>query len=121
MTDKEYSHSVASNAFTFSDEQLLSICEISETLVCNCPARLVRLLWEARTFYHYTTGCIDRLPEEAENHRLLGKKIVQVDALLSQMLVELLQEKELLDDQQQIDLKLLRDHQIQAILAQQQQ
>lgn len=93
----------------------MSICEISDALACECPARLAELLWKTRTFYHYTTDCVDRLPEEAESHRWLGEKILQVDALLSQILIEFLQRKGLLDDQQQIDLKLLKQSQIQAL------
>ena len=107
------------NAFTFSDEQLMSICETSDALRCDCPARMVGLLWETRTFYYYVTDCIDRSPEKAKNHLWLSEKLLQVDALLSQIFIEFLQEQGLLDEQQQINLKLLKERQIQAVFAQQ--
>lgn len=115
MNPQTSSHPSSSNQFTFSDEQLLSVCETSDLLACECPARLAGLLWEARTFYRYTTDCGNRFPEEAEEHYQLGEKIRQVDALLSQILAEFLQSKDLLDDHQQIDLKLLRERQLQAV------
>lgn len=118
MTDEERSHSALPNIFIFSDEQLMSICETSDVVACDCPVRLAGLLWEARTFYQHTMDCIDRCPEEISSHRSLGEKILQVDSLLSQILGEFLQEKGLLTDQQQINLRLLKQRQVQAILKQ---
>lgn len=119
MTHEERSHPALPDTIIFSNEQLMSICETSDIIACDCPARLAGLLWEARRFYHHTIDCIDRCPEEAENHHWLAEKILQIDGLLSQIFVEFLQGKGLLNDQQQIDLKLLKQRQIQAVIEQQ--
>lgn len=108
-------NSPLTDEFLFSNEQLLSMGEIANVIACECPARLVGLLWEARKFYHYTIDCINRFPEDAETHHWLGQNILEIDTLVSQVLLELMQRENLLDAQQQVNLEALKERQLQAI------
>lgn len=100
----------------FSDEQLLAICDIANVVACECPAHLVWLLREVRKFRYYTTGCIERFPEDEETHRWLGKRILEVEEMLSQLLFEFMEREALLDEQQQLDLDKLVERSHAAVL-----
>lgn len=118
MTYQERTFPPSPSTFIFSNEQLMSICETSDVIICSCPTRLAALLWEVRKFYHYTANCIERCPEEAETHQWLGEEVSQIDSLLSQTLMEFLRQKGLVNDAQQIDLDLLKQYQMQAFFNQ---
>lgn len=112
MTPQKSPSLPLANEFTFSDEQLLSVCELTDELTCRCLAHLVGLLWQVRKFHHYTTDCINHYPETAEEHCSMQEQLLQVDALLSQSLSELLQWRNLLNDQQEINLQAFKEYQL---------
>ncbi|NJL23001.1 MAG: hypothetical protein HC895_22735 [Leptolyngbyaceae cyanobacterium SM1_3_5] len=104
----------------FSDAQLQIICETANVIACECPAQLVDLLRKIREFRHYTINCIELAPEEAEIHHWLSDEIIQVEALLSNIIVEFMRREDLFDEQQQLDLGKLRDRNTRAALRQRQ-
>lgn len=104
----------------FSDAQLQIICETANIIACECPAQLVDLLRKIREFRHYTIDCIELAPEEAEIHYWLSDEIIQVETLLSTIIVEFMRREDLFDEQQQLDLGKLRDRNARAALRQRQ-
>lgn len=102
----------------FSDAQLQVICETANVIACECPAQLVDLLRKVREFRYYTTDCIRIAPEETEIHQWLGSEILQVESLLSEIIVEFMRREGLLDQQQELDLEKLSDRSRQAALRQ---
>jgi len=103
----------------FSDQQLENICETANIIACECPAYLVWLLREVRKFRRYTVECINRFPEDAENHRWLDGQAIRVEALLSEIIFEFMEREELLNDQRQLDLEKLAQRSYIAALRQQ--
>ncbi|NEQ27910.1 MAG: hypothetical protein F6K28_54745 [Microcoleus sp. SIO2G3] len=102
----------------FSDEQLHVICETAHVIACECPAQLVDLLRRIRAFRGYTTDCIQIAPDETEIHLWLAQELAQLEALLSETLVEFMRREDLLDSQQQLDLGKLGERNRQAALRQ---
>lgn len=96
-----------SNQLTLSDESLLTLCEYTSVIACQCPAHLVALLRSVRRFRNYTADCITQFPGDADVHMWLRDEVMQVEAKLIQTVFELLQKENLLDEHQQIDLEAL--------------
>ena len=107
------------NVPEFSDEQLFKICEISDGIVCECPAYLVGLLRETRKFRNYTKTCAEQLPESIETHEWLSEEALRVERLLSKIIFEFMRREHLLDEHEQLDLKKLAQLSYTAALRQQ--
>jgi hypothetical protein len=100
----------------FSDDMLLTICEVANVVACECPAHLVGLLRQIRQFRYYTLECIDRFPEDEQTHQWLSEQILQIEARLSQLIFEFMQREDLLDEQQKLDFDRLAERSYQASL-----
>lgn len=92
-----------------SDADLEAICEAANVIACECPSYLVQLLAHVREFRRYTVGCVERFPRDVETHHWLSTQADQMEALLSQTLVELMRRENLLNDQNQLSLNQLAE------------
>lgn len=102
----------------FSDEQLVAICENANVVACECPARLVDLLQKVRKFRRYTFECIEQYPDDIEMHQWLDEQVQQIELRLSEVILEFMQKEDLMNEQNQLDLKKLAQRSYQAALRQ---
>lgn len=92
-----------------SDDELVAISDAADVIACECPSYLVRLLQQVREFRRYTNDCIERFPEDAPTHHWLSQEAIQVEALLSQTIIELMRKENLIDEHNQLCLAQLSE------------
>jgi hypothetical protein len=71
----------------------------SDFVECECPAHLIDILLKVREFEAYTTECITKFPKDANTHRWLKKASQNVDALLSNTIVQLARIEGFIDEE----------------------
>lgn len=72
-----------------SSEAMDELRKHADMIECQCPSRLLQLLEQVRDFTEYTSGCIEKYPDDAPTHRWLRSSSMNIDQLLSTTLIQL--------------------------------
>lgn len=72
-----------------SEEAIKELREHADMIECQCPTRLMDILEMVREFTDYTTGCIDKYPEDRDTHKWLKSSSINLDQLLSTTIIQL--------------------------------
>lgn len=70
-------------------EAMTELKKYADLIECECPTHLMGILAQVREFHDYTTECITKYPEDAATHRWLQKSAKNIDAMLSNTIIQL--------------------------------
>lgn len=101
-----------------TDENLVEICRAAQVIACECPAYIARLLRQVRVFREYTTNCIEQFPNDADTHKWLASRALEVEEILFRTMVELMQKEGLIDEEQNVSLDKLSERAQEIVLKQ---
>ena len=60
-----------------------------DMIECECPTYLIEILAQVRKFNAYTNECIQKYPKDASTHMWLSTSAKNIDAMLSNTIVQL--------------------------------
>ena len=72
-----------------SEEAVSELREHADMIECECPAKLIDILHQVRSFTDYTEECIDKYPEDRATHKWLKSSATNLDQLISTTLIQL--------------------------------
>lgn len=70
-------------------ESLEELAKHTDLIDCECPTYLMDILAKVREFNEYTTDCIKKYPKDAATHTWLQTSARNIDAMLSNTIVQL--------------------------------
>lgn len=73
-----------------------------DMIACECPGKLIEILNSIRDFQKYTASCIQDYPKDADTHRWLLGAAENLDALLSNTILQLARMEGFIDGENQI-------------------
>jgi hypothetical protein len=82
-------------------EALDTLQKYTDLIECECPTHLMAILEQVRQFQAYTHSCIEKFPKDAPTHKWLYSASRNVDALLSNTIVQLARMEGFIDSQNQ--------------------
>jgi len=81
-----------------TDEALKELEKHIDMIECECPTYLIEILGRVRDFNKYTTECIQKYPKDAATHMWLSTSAKNIDAMLSNTIVQLARIEGFIDD-----------------------
>lgn len=72
-----------------SEEAIEVLKKHADMIECECPAKLMSILENVRSFEQYTEQCIDKYPEDKATHKWLKSSAMNLDQLISTTLIQL--------------------------------
>jgi len=81
-----------------NQDALNELAKNVDMIECQCPSYLMDILKRVREFNEYTTECITKYPDDAATHMWLQTSAKNIDAMLSNTIIQLARLEGFIDD-----------------------
>ncbi len=85
-----------------TQDALTELSKNADMIECECPTYLIEILHKVRAFSAYTKECIVKYPKDSSTHMWLQTSAKNIDAMLSNTIVQLARMEGFVDDQNKI-------------------
>lgn len=85
-----------------TQEAIVELNKHTDLIECECPTYLINILAKVREFNAYTTECIKKYPDDAATHAWLQTSARNIDAMLSNTIVQLARMEGFINEENEI-------------------